>query len=155
MQRNTRCLSPQPNCEGKMNILDICMAPGGYTASALKYNPSATACGISLPPDQGGHKVLLQSSSSTILFFDVTMLAKEYGVEEIPLSYPDHGSFRNERPFLGQTFQLIFCDGQVLRTHTRPDYRERHEARRLTSHSLFWRSKEFEKVERSLCCYIR
>ncbi|KFX92207.1 hypothetical protein O988_07375 [Pseudogymnoascus sp. VKM F-3808] len=136
MQGSTCCLSPQHNSEGKMNILDICMAPGGYTASALKYNPSATACGITLPLDQGGHKVLLQSSSSTILFFDVTMLAKEYGVEEIPLSHPDPTSFRDDRPFLGQTFQLIFCDGQVLRTHTRPDYRERQEARRLTVSQL-------------------
>ncbi|OBT93322.1 hypothetical protein VE01_08413 [Pseudogymnoascus verrucosus] len=136
MQSCTRCLSQQSNPEGNMNILDICMAPGGYTASALKYNPKATAFGISLPLQQSGHKVLLPRSSSTMLFLDVTMLGKEYGVEMIPLTHPDRTSFRDERPFWGQTFQLIFCDGQVLRTHERPEYREHYEARRLTVSQL-------------------
>ncbi|OBT82337.1 hypothetical protein VE02_08804 [Pseudogymnoascus sp. 03VT05] len=136
MQSCTRCLSLQSNPEGNKDILDICMAPGGYTASALKYNPNATAFGISLPLKQGGHKVLVPRSSSTMLFLDVTMLAKEYGVEMIPLAHPDRTSFRDERPFWGQTFQLIFCDGQVLRTHERPKYREDHEARRLTVSQL-------------------
>ncbi|OBT64110.1 hypothetical protein VE03_06249 [Pseudogymnoascus sp. 23342-1-I1] len=136
MHKSTRCLSPQPNCEGKMDILDICMAPGGYTASALKHNPGATAFGISLPPQQGGHKVLLPRHRSTMRLLDVTMLAKEYGVEEIPIAHPDRTSFLDERPFLDQTFQLIFCDGQVLRTHERAEYRENHEARRLTVSQL-------------------
>ncbi|KFX87445.1 hypothetical protein V490_08248 [Pseudogymnoascus sp. VKM F-3557] len=136
MQRRTRCFSPRYSCEGKMSILDICMAPGGYTASALKYNPGARACGISLSPDQGGHKVLLPPGSSTIVFVDVTMLNEEYGVETIPLSYPDPDRFRDDRPFWGETFPLIFCDGQVLRTHTRPGYRESQEARRLTVSQL-------------------
>lgn len=136
MQGRTHCLGPPSNCEGGMNILDICMAPGGYTASALKYNPGAPAFGISLPLEQGGHKVLLPRSDSTMVFLDVTMLAKEYGVETIPLTHPDRTSFRDERPFLGQTFQLIFCDGQKLRTHERPEYREGHEGRRLTVSQL-------------------
>ncbi|KFY18607.1 hypothetical protein V493_08468 [Pseudogymnoascus sp. VKM F-4281 (FW-2241)] len=136
MHGRTHCLSLPSDCEGHMDILDICMAPGGYTASALKYNPGATAFGISLPFEQGGHKVLLKRSRSTILFLDVTMLAKEYGVEIIPSTYPDRTSFREERPFWGQTFQLIFCDGQALRTHERPGYREEFEARRLTVSQL-------------------
>ncbi|KAL5354158.1 hypothetical protein ACLOAV_000243 [Pseudogymnoascus australis] len=136
MHERTRCLSPQPNSGGNMNILDICMAPGGYTASALKYNPRATAFGISLPPEQGGHEVLLPRNRSTILFLDVTMLAKEYGLETIPPTHPDPTSFLDERPYFNQTFQLIFCDGQVLRTHERPDYREHYEARRLTVSQL-------------------
>ncbi len=36
-----------------------------------------------------------------------------------------------ERPFLGQTFDLVFCDGQVLRTHSRGEHREHGEPFRL------------------------
>ena len=64
-----------------MSILDLCM--GGYTASALKYKPGATAFGITLPPAQGGHKVLQPSSKSSVLCLDITMLAKEFGVENL------------------------------------------------------------------------
>ena len=136
MQGCTRALCPPSNSAGNITILDLCMAPGGYTASALKYNPGATAFGITLPPEKGGHKVLLPSYRSNILFLDITMLAKEYGVDTPPLKNPDCASFLDERPYFGQTFELIFCDGQVLRTHERPGYRENHEARRLTVSQL-------------------
>jgi len=112
------------------------MAPGGYTASALKYNPGATAFGITLPPTQGGHEVLLQSQKSNVLFLDITMLAEEFGAETIPLTHPEHASFLRDRPFLEHTFQLIFCDGQVLRTHQRGDHRQPHKALRLTVSQL-------------------
>ncbi len=46
----------------------------------------------------------------------------------IPASHPDAGSFSSDRPFLDQQFDLVFCDGQVLRTHERPE---------CTSHSYF------------------
>jgi 23S rRNA U2552 (ribose-2'-O)-methylase RlmE/FtsJ len=136
MQDRTHALFPLSNSPGDMSVLDICMAPGGYTASALKYNPGATAFGISLPPNQGGHEVLLPSSMSTIVFLDITMLAKEFGVDSPPLTHPACASFLNERPYFGRTFQLIFCDGQVLRNHERPEYREDYEARRLTVSQL-------------------
>lgn len=136
MQDSTHALSQASSCAEGVSILDLCMAPGGYTASALKYNPGATAFGITLPPTQGGHKVLLPSSKSSVLCLDITMLAKEFGVENPPLSHPEHTSFLSERPYLGQVFQLIFCDGQVLRTHQRAEYREQQEARRLTVSQL-------------------
>lgn len=121
---------------GEVNILDLCMAPGGYTASALKYNPTATACGVTLPPAKGGHELLLKSSRSSVKFLDITMLASEFGVDEVPLTHPEHASFLSERPYLGQTFHLVFCDGQVLRTHQRAEHREQHEALRLTVSQL-------------------
>ena len=136
MQRAIGALHQPSIGAGQMRILDLCMAPGGYTASALKYNPGAEACGITLPPEKGGHDVLLPSFQSDISFLDITMLAKEFGVENPPVSHPEQASFLSERPFLSQTFQLIFCDGQVLRKHERPAHREKLEASRLTLSQL-------------------
>lgn len=136
LQADTHALSLNSPNAANIKILDLCMAPGGYTASALKYNPSATAFGITLPPEEGGHELLLQSSQSSVLYLDITMLAKEFGVESPPLTHPDHGKFLSERPYLEHAFDLVFCDGQVLRTHQRAEYRERHEALRLTVSQL-------------------
>jgi 23S rRNA U2552 (ribose-2'-O)-methylase RlmE/FtsJ len=136
LQSSTHALSLTSRDAENIKILDICMAPGGYTASALKYNPSAMAFGISLPPEDGGHEVFLQPHRSQIRFFDLTMLAKEFGVENIPSTHPEHGSFSNERPFLEHRFNLVFCDGQVLRTHRRAEHRDHFEALRLTTSQL-------------------
>jgi len=126
----------QPGDEIK--ILDLCMAPGGYTSTALKYNPRAKATGITLPPNQGGHKVLLKSPQVTILYRDITMFAKEFVPDdhEIPIQHPAQSSFLTERPFINHKFNLVICDGQVLRTHQRPEYREANEATRLTNSQL-------------------
>jgi len=134
LEKQTHALSRVSGGTRDVKILDLCMAPGGYSASALKYNPSATAFGITLPPDQGGHKVFLEPSS--VLYLDITMLAKEFGVDDPPPSHPEHKSFLTERPYSNHKFNLIFCDGQVLRTHRRAEYREAHEARRLTVSQL-------------------
>lgn len=64
------------------------------------------------------------------------MLSKEFGVDEVPVRHPGHASFCAERPFINQRFDLVICDGQVLRTHKRPEYREGTEANRLTSSQL-------------------
>ncbi|KAG9228008.1 hypothetical protein BJ875DRAFT_413373 [Amylocarpus encephaloides] len=136
LQESTHAISQLSYCAKDIKILDLCMAPGGYTASALKYNPGATAFGITLPPVLGGHGVLLQSPESTVLFLDITMLAEEFGVETLPLIHPDHASFLSDRPYLDHRFHLIFCDGQVLRTHQLAEYRQHQEARRLTASQL-------------------
>lgn len=112
-------------------ILDLCMAPGGFTLAALSRNPGALVRGISLPPDEGGHEMLLNRKwSSTnpqsqiyVSFRDITLLADEMGVRTsaIPPSHPDAESFSSDRPFLGQEFDLVFCDGQVLRTQERQE----------------------------------
>jgi 23S rRNA U2552 (ribose-2'-O)-methylase RlmE/FtsJ len=136
LQASTGAFSLASQDAENIKILDLCMAPGGYTASALKNNPLATAFGITLPAEEGGHKVLLQTSRSRILFLDITMLAKEFGVDNPPLTHPDHVKFLTERPFLEHNFNLIFCDGQVLRTHQRAEWRESHEALRLAVSQL-------------------
>jgi 23S rRNA U2552 (ribose-2'-O)-methylase RlmE/FtsJ len=134
LEEQTHALSRVSEAAEDIKILDLCMAPGGYSASALKYNPSATAFGITLPLAQGGHKVLLKPS--TVLYLDITMLAKEFGVDDPPHSHPEHKNFLTQRPYSNHKFNLIFCDGQVLRTHRRAEYREPHEARRLTVSQL-------------------
>lgn len=127
-------LSPNPR------ILDLCMAPGGYTASALKVNPDATAIGVTLPVVVGGHEVLLKwSRRIRVNYTDITMEAAEMGITDIPSEHPDFSKFETE-PLLpiGSQFDLIFCDGRVLRNHAEhrhPD-REPVEAIRLTCSQL-------------------
>ncbi len=41
-------------------VLDLCMAPGGYTASTLKHSPHAHVSGITLPETEGGHPLLVK-----------------------------------------------------------------------------------------------
>lgn len=136
MQVGTEAFLATRRHEDGIKILDLCMAPGGYTASALKYNPTATAFGITLPPNKGGHKVLLKSHRCTVLHRDITLFAKEFGVEEVPRTHPDRGAFSLERPIMNQKFDLVICDGQVLRDHKLADYRKYNEATRLTLSQL-------------------
>lgn len=120
-------------------ILDCCMAPGAYLQTALAYNPSAEALAFSLPPAEGGHKVLLKVDNAThkvtTKLLDLTMLAADMdGATAIPETHPDAAKFFREKQVgPGQLFDLVLCDGQLLRTHAphRAAYRETREARRL------------------------
>ena len=113
-------------------VLDLCMAPGGYTASALKYSPHAVVCAFTLHPEMGGHEKLLRKDTPVdIKFGDITMLHREFGVEEIPHDHCEFSKFDSRRPWLGKWYDLIFCDGQALRTHRIADYRRQVEATRL------------------------
>lgn len=121
-------------------ILDLCMAPGGFTASVFKRNCYARVCGISLPVSRGGHEMILPNWQSDprirVRFLDITMLAAEMDVTNIPAEHPDATNFVFDRPFYGEAFELVFCDGQVLRTHSRAEYREKREAWRLLTSQL-------------------
>ncbi|KAJ0166848.1 hypothetical protein CTA2_5605 [Colletotrichum tanaceti] len=119
-------------------VLDMCMAPGGFLATALQLNPMARAVGFSLPVGSGGHKALMPNSRRVELrFLDITMLAADMGVTEVPVDHPDHGRFLPQQLRPDDRFDLVICDGQVLRTHAREDYREKREARRLTVTQLY------------------
>jgi 23S rRNA U2552 (ribose-2'-O)-methylase RlmE/FtsJ len=122
------------------NILDLCMAPGGFTASVLQSKPDARVCGITLPLSQSGHEILLPNwqtnSSIRVCFLDITMLAAEMDVTNIPRAHPDASNFLLDRPFSDERFDLTFCDGQVLRMHPRAEYRESREAKRLLTSQL-------------------
>lgn len=126
-------LSEQPD------ILDMCMAPGGFLATALDLNPDARALAYSLPPSDGGHKVLLPPRPNiSTKFIDITMLATDMGAHDIPAGHVDSGKFLPRHFDPTRRFDLILCDGQVLRTHapTRASYREKREARRLSTVQL-------------------
>lgn len=119
-------------CRDGYSVLDMCMAPGGFLAVALSCNPEAQALAFSLPRAKGGHNVLLpRSSKVTIKFLDVTMLAGDMGLSNIPREHPDARNFLPSQIDSKQCFDLAICDGQVLRNHDRADYRERTEASRL------------------------
>ncbi|KAK4160729.1 S-adenosyl-L-methionine-dependent methyltransferase-like protein [Cladorrhinum sp. PSN259] len=126
-------------------ILDLCMAPGGFAMAAMNLNRSAIIRGITLPTSQGGHEMMLRKFSETdpeakvfVDFRDITMLSDEMGVAKssIPPDHPDASSFSSDRPFEEEKFDLVFCDGQVLRTHERGEYREKVESTRLLTSQL-------------------
>ena len=119
-------------------VLDLCMAPGGYAASVLKYSPHVSVRGFTLPLNLGGHQVIYQDPRLKVDFGDITMLHKEFGVAEVPDDHCDKPNFSDIRLWDGESFDLVFGDGQALRTH-KPhiaDYRREVEAVRLTVSQL-------------------
>ncbi|KAM7183568.1 hypothetical protein V8F20_012569 [Naviculisporaceae sp. PSN 640] len=130
-------------------ILDLCMAPGGFSLAALKRNHRSTILrGVSLAPSEGGHVIRLRDVASAkedidtavkyVEYRDITMLAEEMGLQlgNIPPSHPDAALFSSDRPYYGSQFDLVFCDGQVLRTHERGEHRGNHEPVRLLTSQL-------------------
>ncbi|CAJ2508615.1 Uu.00g136410.m01.CDS01 [Anthostomella pinea] len=118
-------------------VLDMCAAPGGFLATALKLNPDATATGFSLPPSEGGYSILLNEDDRyCVKFLDVTMLAEDLGVTSIPSEHPDVRSFLPRQIEETRLFDLVLCDGQVLRTQNRAPYRETREPARLKNAQL-------------------
>ena len=45
LEAATHAITQLPFGATKIRVLDLCMAPGGYTATALKYNDNAEAFG--------------------------------------------------------------------------------------------------------------
>ena len=137
LHRSTGALTVSGSAATPGRILDLCMAPGGFLNVALKFNPESSALAFSLSPSSGGHEVLLPTNSNVAVnFLDITMLAAEMGVTDIPLDHPDVENFLPTTFSFDDSFDLILCDGQVLRTHTRASYREAREARRLAASQL-------------------
>ncbi|EFR04889.1 hypothetical protein MGYG_07891 [Nannizzia gypsea CBS 118893] len=131
---------PPPRETKSFKVLDICMAPGGYSATVLKYNKYSRIYGLSLPEEEGGHQILLQNWRKDprvqILQMDITMLSTELGCPNLlPPDNPAASQFFDCKPFDGLEADLIFCDGQVLRTHERA-VDSKFEASRLTSAQL-------------------
>ncbi|KAK1054280.1 hypothetical protein LTR74_015930 [Friedmanniomyces endolithicus] len=119
----------------KPKILDFCVAPGGYLETSMWHDPRAQATAFSLGTDQGGHEILMPPNPRiAVKFMDITMLAADMGVDTIPEGHPDSANFLPRELASDQFFDLIICDGQVLRTnvHARAEYRESREATRLT-----------------------
>ena len=60
------------------------------------------------------------------------MLAADLGLDNIPKGHPDWNNFLPKEFGDGRMFDIVFCDGQILRNHKRAGYRETREARRWT-----------------------
>lgn len=129
------CLSAGDSFE---KVLDLCMAPGGFSNAIQRRHNAAQISGLSLPLSLGGHPLLLERSNPAlrVRFADITMLSSEMGVSAIPPDHPDVANFSQDRPYIGESFDLVICDGQVLRTHPRQPYRTELEACRLTMSQL-------------------
>ncbi|KAF5676279.1 methyltransferase family [Fusarium denticulatum] len=118
-------------------LLDMCVAPGGFvdTAAAMSMNPDIYIRAMSLPVEQGGHAVKILDTKVDVEYRDITTLAADMGItkDDVPLNFPGPYDFLFEK-VLGdnEKFDLVFCDGQVLRTHPRAEWREPREATRLT-----------------------
>merc|ERR1712230_270061 len=131
------------------------MAPGGFSKYLLDSYPRAKAFGISLPLASGGHQMLLnlRDPRVTVKFLDITLLYSEMmstptiDAIQIPSGHPDRNGFLYWRPYLHERFDLILCDGQVLRTHERHQYRETAEPTRAVEY--------FPQVFRSSALQIR
>jgi len=78
MEHVTGALRIQGGGHHDIRVLDICMAPGGYTIAALKYNPNAKVHAITLPEEQGGHPIIIDKKVlQGLQLVDVTLLYKE------------------------------------------------------------------------------
>ncbi|TVY81576.1 hypothetical protein LSUE1_G003403 [Lachnellula suecica] len=127
-----------PTTYGKdIKTLDICMAPGGYTAAVLKRYPNAKCFGITLPKEQGGHPLHIDRKKlAGLQLLDVTMLVKEFANRPVPVTHPEQQKFLTIQPFKFHSFDLVFCDGMVLRTQKRESHRETTEVTRLACSQL-------------------
>ncbi|KAI1484745.1 hypothetical protein F5X96DRAFT_411131 [Biscogniauxia mediterranea] len=148
-------------------VLDLCFSPGGFVSSIMKRNPNALIYGVTLPVSLGGHEIMLprwrENPRLHVKFCDLTMRAADMGVDAsmIPEGHPDRANFDfSTRLFaadswqdteVDETFDLVICDGQVLRTHApmRAAYRENREASRLTLAQLVIGIQRLRKVGNS------
>jgi hypothetical protein len=129
------------NGEAQCQALNLCMAPGGYTWSILRDNPSVQIRGITLPPEIGGHPMLLpEDPRVNVKFMDITMMASELANSGAPIDqrHPECEKFNVQVPYEDLKFQIVLCDGQTLRTHERGACRQELEPLRLTVSQLIF-----------------
>ncbi len=144
LQAATGAFSSPADSSTTIRAINLCMAPGGYTSTLLKVNPSASINGITLTEESGGHAMLLpfgnEDSRVDVKFMDITMLASEYGPSNanIPLAHPEAAKFVEDSPYQSLTFDIVVCDGQNLRTHKRAACRKDQEAFRLVLSQLIF-----------------
>lgn len=127
----------------EVTSLNLCMAPGGNTWSFLKRNRKARAYGITLPVEDGGHPMCLDHGEKDkrveVECLDLTMLTAELGtpVEKVPAKHPEAAKFTDYSPFPGKSFDIVICDGTVLRVHRHQRDMNREAYRLLFSQLIF------------------
>lgn len=121
-----------------IQVLDLCMAPGGFTAYSLYENPMGVIDAFSLPEAEGGHPVLALKHDKRVRvhFTDITMWPEELGVDNVPDNHPDISNFCSGWPCSCRAYDLVICDGQALDTHDVAEYRKRTEQTRLINSQL-------------------
>ncbi len=121
-----------------IQVLDLCMAPGGFAAYSLQENPMGVVDAFSLPEAEGGHPVLVPKRDTRVrvCFTDITMWAEELGVDHIPDNHPDASKFQSAWPYRCRAYDLVICDGQALHAHEVAEYRKRTEQTRLLNSQL-------------------
>ncbi|KAJ5793288.1 uncharacterized protein N7503_009266 [Penicillium pulvis] len=116
-----------------LKVLDLCMAPGGFTTAAADNLLEPLIDGITLPPQIGDYEVLAKRHCQRIIYADITMYLTEMGYEgTIPNGHPDANHFDTSRPLLDNTYDIVICGGAVGRDHPREEYRQDCEGTRLT-----------------------
>jgi 23S rRNA U2552 (ribose-2'-O)-methylase RlmE/FtsJ len=127
------------NLPGKRpSMLALGFAPGGFVGRALKTNPNVQVVGITLPTREKGVESLVKNPRLHVVPADVTMLAVDLGfpLADIPAEHPDAKRFLDRAIRPRQQFDLVTCEGGVLRTHQIASYREQREAHRLKASQL-------------------
>ncbi|KAF6810643.1 hypothetical protein CSOJ01_06203 [Colletotrichum sojae] len=106
-------------------ILDIGMAPGGFFAAALELNRNAQAVGLTLPISEGGYGSHVPASPDVdVRYLDITMLAADLGVGDIPAECVQPREFLPRQLEPGREFDLVICGGSVVHQHQGPGSRE-------------------------------
>ncbi|TGZ79219.1 hypothetical protein EX30DRAFT_373177 [Ascodesmis nigricans] len=129
LDKATSAISGAGSPPSPLTVLDLCLAPGGFTQGTLQLRPGSRVKGITLPMAEGGHKVLLNLRGNAdvmnVLFHDITMFSNEFGLPAklVPEDHPDKARFVDFRPFAMLRFDLVFCDAQMLRTQERGEHR--------------------------------
>lgn len=117
------------------------LAPGGFVRCILDLNSDAHVDAFSLPQDQGGHRVLMYNWTNykriSIRWFDVTMFVEEMGHLQDECDHPGCQGLGQKWPYKTERYDLIVCDGQVLRTHQDQELKESVEPVRLTCAQLY------------------
>ncbi|KAI9675305.1 MAG: hypothetical protein M1817_001208 [Caeruleum heppii] len=128
-----------------IKVLDLCMAPGGFSTVAHERYPAiwgeVDIEAVTLPVADGGHPVLLDQKRCPVhvVDTDITMLSDEFGLpsDDVWVEKPDFiGICPTGRFPIEPTYDLIICDGQTLRTQQRPESRDLYEPMRLTNAQL-------------------
>lgn len=118
-------------------VLDLCMAPGGFAATAHKHLSGVLIDAVTLPSEIGGLEVMDKNVCQNIEYADITMYAEEMGFgKPVPPDHPDYTNFKMTRPFLDNRYDIVICGGAVGKSHQLEEYRRAHERLRLTVSQL-------------------
>ncbi|CAJ2511044.1 Uu.00g066690.m01.CDS01 [Anthostomella pinea] len=123
------------------NILALGFAPGGKIETAMDINKNTQVSGITLGVEDNGIKVLVRKdlrNRMKLSYADLTMMITDLGfpMSDVPADHPDTTKFRTRLIRPRAHFDLATCEGGVLRTHARAEYRESREAHRLRAAQL-------------------